>query len=273
MKVSMQKQLVHSFLTASLVMGFAMLSSQIAVAQQDIVPLDRVVAIVDEDVVLESEFNARKASVLEQLIIERVELGLAKRYEIEIEESEVDDAMSRVLQKNGINQEQLEASLAQQGMSLNGLRNKLRNELTISQLQQGVVSSRIKISERDIDNFLATTDGKFAISADYHIGHILIAVPSEASESEIAAFESQANAVYKQLSEGAEFAQMAITHSKDQAALNGGDIGWRKLAELPELFSAELAKLQPGSVSKPFRSGAGFHILKWLNKPMLATFW
>lgn len=283
MKVSMQKKLIPTFVTTSFVVGFTMLSSLMVFAQQDIVPLDRVVAIVDEDVVLESEFNARKASVmerlkgqysqlppedvlnkqiLEQLIIERVELGLAKRYEIEVEESEVDDAIGRVMQKNGINQQQLEANLAQQGMSLNGLRNKLRNELTINQLQQGVVNSRIKISERDVDNFLATTDGKFAISADYHIGHILIAVPSEASESEITTFESQANAVYKQLSEGAEFAQMAITHSKDQAALNGGDIGWRKLAELPELFSAELAKLQPGNVSKPFRSGAGFHILK-----------
>ncbi len=283
MKVSMQKKLIPTFVATSLVVGFAMLSSLMVFAQQDMVPLDRVVAIVDEDVVLESEFNTRKVSVmerlkgqysqlppeevlnkqiLEQLIIERVELGLAKRYEIEVEESEVDDAIGRVMQKNGLNQQQLEASLVQQGMSLNGLRNKLRNELTISQLQQGVVSSRIKISERDVDNFLATTDGKFAISADYHIGHILIAVPSEASESEITAFESQANAVYKQLSEGAEFAQMAITHSKDQAALNGGDIGWRKLAELPELFSAELAKLQPGNVSKPFRSGAGFHILK-----------
>jgi peptidyl-prolyl cis-trans isomerase SurA len=252
-------------------------------AQPEKVSLDRVVAIVDEDVVLESEFNERKASVmqrlrgqydqlppedvlnkqiLEQLIVERIELGLAKRYEIEVEESEIDEAIGRILQKNNLTLEQLEAGMARDGMSMAGLRKKLRNDITINQLQQGVVSSRIKVSEKDVDNFLASNDGKFATSPDYHVGHILIAVSSSATEAEIAESENLAKSIYEQLEKGSDFAQMAITHSKDQAALNGGDIGWRKLAQLPELFAQQLADLPVGKVTKPFRSGAGFHILK-----------
>jgi peptidyl-prolyl cis-trans isomerase SurA len=268
------------FLSISLLSGILLVSS---VVVAETVSLDRVIAIVDEDVVLESEFKARKASVLgrlraqytqlpdeevlnkqilEQLIVERIELALAKRYEIEVDESEVDDAINRILQKNNLTLAQLQQSLAEEGIGLDGLRKQLRNDITINHLQQGVVSNRIKVNDRDIDNFLASTDGKFTTSPDYHIGHILISVSSEATDADIAEAEKLANSVYKQLNEGADFAKMAITHSKDQAALNGGDIGWRKLAQLPELFSRELTSLPVGKVTKPFRSGAGFHILK-----------
>lgn len=275
-----KKSFFNKFLNLSLLSGILFLSPLVLA---ETVSLDRVIAIVDEDVVLESELNARKASVmsrlraqyaqlpseevlnkqiLEQLIVERIELALAKRYEIEVDESEVDDAINRILQKNNLTLAQLQASLVQEGIGLDGLRKQLRNDITINHLQQGVVSNRIKINDRDIDNFLASTDGKFAASPDYHIGHILISVSSEASEADIAETEKLANSIYKQLNEGADFAKMAITHSKDQAALNGGDIGWRKLAQLPELFSRELTNLAVGKVTKPFRSGAGFHILK-----------
>lgn len=266
-----------------LIAACGLMFSASLLAQPEKVSLDRVVAIVDEDVVLESEFNERKAGImqrlrgqyselppedvlnkqiLEQLIVERIELGLAKRYEIQVEESEIDEAIGRILQKNNLTLEQLEAGMARDGMTLAGLRKKLRNDITINQLQQGVVSSRIKISEKDVDNFLASNDGKFATSPDYHIGHILIAVSSSATESEITEAENLAKSIYDQLEKGADFSQMAITHSKDQAALNGGDIGWRKLAQLPELFAQQMTDLPVGKVTKPFRSGAGFHILK-----------
>ena len=269
---------------ARTLLGTALLCSTAwAQAQLQSQALDRVVAIVDEDVVLESEFNERKASILqrlqgqyqqlppedvlnkqilEQLIVERIELGLAKRYEINVDEAEVDQAISRIAQKNQMTMAQLEADLARQGLDMEGLRQQLRNDLTINHLQQGVVNSRIKISEQDIDNFLASSDGKYATSPDYHIGHILIAVSGSADAETVAAAEAQAQEVYQKLQAGADFAQMAISYSKDQAALQGGDIGWRKLAQLPELFGNEMVKLEPGKVSKPFRSGAGFHILK-----------
>lgn len=257
--------------------------SQFGLAQSNAVSLDRVVAIVDKDVVLESELNDRKSSVLErlkgqyqqlppedvlnkqileQLIVERIELGLAERYEIKVEEAEIDQAIDRVLQKNQITLAQLEADLKTQGLTLDGLRKQMRNELTISHLQQGVVNSRIKVTDQDINNFLASSDGKFATSPDFHIGHILISVSSSADADAIAAAEKQANDIYQKLQSGSDFSQMAISYSNDQAALQGGDIGWRKLAQLPELFGNQMASLGVGQVSKPFRSGAGFHILK-----------
>lgn len=263
--------------------GLLLATSQLGLAQSNAVSLDRVVAIVDKDVVLQSELDDRKASILErlkgqyqqlppedvlnkqileQLIIERIELGMAERYEVKVEEAEIDQAIGRVLQKNQITLAQLEADLKTQGLTLDGLRKQMRNELTISHLQQGVVNSRIKVTDQDINNFLASSDGKFATSPDFHIGHILIAVSSSADADAIAAAEKQANEIYQKLQSGSDFSQMAISYSNDQAALQGGDIGWRKLAQLPELFGNQMANLAVGQVSKPFRSGAGFHILK-----------
>jgi peptidyl-prolyl cis-trans isomerase SurA len=263
--------------------GLIMTISQLGAAQSNAVSLDRVVAIVDKDVVLQSELNERKATImerlkgqyqqlppedvlnkqiLEQLIIERIELAMADRYNIKIDEAEIDQAIGRVLQKNQITFAQLQADLQAQGLGVDGLRKQMRNELTISQLQQGVVNSRIKITEQDINNFLASSDGKYATSPDFHIGHILIAVSSSADADTIAAAEKQANDIYQKLQAGSDFSQMAISYSNDQAALQGGDIGWRKLAQLPELFGNQMVNLGVGQVSKPFRSGAGFHILK-----------
>lgn len=263
--------------------GLLLLGSHASLAQGNAVALDRVVAIVDKDVVLESELNDRKQTILErlrgqyqqlppedvlnkqileQLIIERIELGLAERYEITVDEEEIDQAVGRVLQKNQVTLAQLEEDLQRQGLTMAGLRKQMRNELTISHLQQGVVNSRIKITEQDINNFLASSDGKYATSPDFHIGHILIAVSSNADADTIAEAEKKANDVYQKLQAGSDFSQMAISYSNDQAALQGGDIGWRKLAQLPELFGNQMANLAVGQVTKPFRSGAGFHILK-----------
>ncbi|WP_323814264.1 peptidylprolyl isomerase [Cellvibrio sp. NN19] len=267
----------------TILLGGLLAASQPGFAQSNAVSLDRVVAIVDQDVVLESELNDRKASILErlqgqyqqlppedvlnkqileQLILERIELAMAERYDINVDEAEIDQAIGRVLQKNQITMAQLEADLARQGLTIDGLRKQMRNELTISHLQQGVVNSRIKVTDQDINNFLASSDGKFATSPDFHIGHILIAVSSSADADTIAAAEAKANDVYQKLQSGSDFSQMAISYSNDQAALQGGDIGWRKLAQLPELFGNKMIDLAVGQVSKPFRSGAGFHILK-----------
>lgn len=271
-----------SLFIAALLMGGSLLAASHAMAAKPI-GLDRVVAIVDEDVVLESELNDRMQSVLDrlkgqysqlpeedvlrkqvldQLIVERIEIGLAKRYEIKVEETEIDQAIDRIREKNKMTADGLVADLKRQGLTLAGLRNQIRDELTINHLQQGVVNSRIKITPQEVDNFLASSDGKFATSPDYHIGHILIAVPSSADADTIAAAEKKAKDIYQKLQGGADFAQLAIANSNDQAALQGGDIGFRKLAQLPELFGNQLANLKTGEVTAPFRSGAGFHILK-----------
>ena len=261
--------------------SYLLLGSHALVAQT--VMLDRVVAIVDDDLVLESELKDRTASVverlqaqygqlppddvlqaqiLEQLVLERVQLQLAKRYDIVPSEQEIDQAIGRIVQSNQITEEQLVADLRQQGMSMAQLRKQIATDLTINQLQQGVVNNRIRVTEQEVDNFLASTDGKFATSPDFHLGHILISVSGSADPAMISAAEKEAEDIYQKLQDGADFSQMAISHSNDQSALQGGDIGWRKLAQLPELFSKQLVDLKTGEVSKPFRSGAGFHLIK-----------
>ncbi len=267
--------------TASFIIAALLMAGPVLAAKP--VELDRVVAIVDEDVVLESELNDRtqavlqrlkgqysqlpsedvlRKQVLEQLIVERIELGLAKRYEIKVEEAEIDQAIERIREKNKMTADELTADLKRQGLTVAGLRNQIRDEITTTRLQQGVVNNRIKVTPQEIDNFLASSDGKFATSPDFHIGHILIAVSSSADAETIAAAEKKAKEIYQRLQEGADFAQQAIANSNDQAALQGGDIGWRKLAQLPELFGNHLVNLKTGDVTQPFRSGAGFHILK-----------
>jgi peptidyl-prolyl cis-trans isomerase SurA len=281
MQSRLTKKYSNLFVATLLLVGTQLLVPQAMAAKA--IGLDRVVAIVDEDVVLESELNDRVQTVLqrlkgqytelpeekvltkqvlEQLVVERIQLGLAKRYDINVDDNEVNQAVETVRERNKMSEEQLLADLNRQGLSLAGLRNQIRNELTINHLQQGVVNGRIKISEQEINNFLASSDGKFATSPDYHIGHILIAIPSSADAETIAAAEQKAKDIHQKLLAGADFAQLAIANSNDQTALQGGDIGWRKLAQLPELFGNQLASLKTGSVTAPFRSGAGFHILK-----------
>jgi peptidyl-prolyl cis-trans isomerase SurA len=246
--------------------------------------LDRVIAVVDQGVVLQSDYLERKRSVLErlkgqydqlppmevlneqvldQLILEQLQLEEADRYGMEISDQQLNQTLQQVMSSNGFDSlDALAADLATQGMSLARLREKIRRDLLISQVQKGVVNSRIRVTEQEIDNFLASSDGKFATSPDYHLGHILISVPSSASPEELAQKEAEANKIYQQLQDGADFSQMAIAKSNDQTALEGGDLGWRKLAQLPELFSDVVSELEVGQVSQPIRSGAGFHLLK-----------
>lgn len=251
------------------------------------VVLDRVVAIVDSDLVLESELKERRAAILErlraqyselppqdvldaqileQLILERVQLQQAKRYEIDPTEEEVNEAIARLAQRGNLTEQALIEDLKTQGLTLDDLRKKIKTELTMNKLQQGVVNSRIRVTEQEVTNFLESTDGKFATSPDFHLGHILIAVSSSADPAMVSAAEKEATEIYERLQKGGDFEQLAISHSNDQSALQGGDIGWRKLAQLPELFAKQLDSIKTGAVTKPFRSGAGFHLLKKIEQ-------
>lgn len=269
---------------AALVLVCALaLASQSVRAETEM--LDRVVAIVGDDVVLESELNERTSTImarlqesgnrqqippravleeqiLDQLVLERLQMQMGKRYGIEVSEQQLDQTVQRIMQNNQLTEEQLRADLAQQGQTMEGFRNQIRREMWVNQVQQAVVNSRIELNERDIDSFLASTDGKFATSPDYRLGHILISVSGDASEEDVAEAREQAQEIYRELADGADFSQMAMTRSNDANALQGGELGWRKLEQLPALFAGVVSELNEGEVAEPVRSGAGFHILK-----------
>lgn len=246
--------------------------------------IEKAIAVVDTSVVLQSDFNERKTSILQrlqgqrdqlppddilntqildQLILEQLQVTEAGRYGITISDQQINATIQNIMQNNGHKSlEELSANLATDGLTLNHLREKMRREHLISQVQSGVVNGRIRITDQEIDNFLDSSDGKSAISPDYRLGHILISAPASAGADATKTAEEKALSLFQQLQEGADFASLAITHSNDQTALDGGELGWRKFSQLPEIFADAVEPLKVGEVSKPIRSGAGFHLLK-----------
>ncbi len=255
-------------------------------ALAEIEMLDRIVAIVDQTTISQSELDARmqeiitrsqaagvnlpsmsklREQVLDQLILETLQLNMARRFGIQTSDEDVIRSIRGIMQQRQMNEDQLMQGLAQEGLTLNEFKENIRRQLTLQTVSQGVVSSRIKISEKDIDNFLKSADAQFWISPEYQLQHILIAVNGSGTDAAAEA-QQKADEIYAQLENGANFAELAIAESKGPAALKGGDLGWRKSSELPTLFAEVLASMEPGDIAAPVRSQAGFHIVKLVDK-------
>jgi peptidyl-prolyl cis-trans isomerase SurA len=251
------------------------------------VALDKIAAIVGKSVITQGELEARVAEiknrpdsekvklppddvlrkqVLDHLITENLQLATASRAGVKVSDEQINGAMANIAQKNRLSLEEFEAVLVRQGLSPVTMRERIRRELTLQQVQRGAVSQRIKVSDLEIDNFLKSADAKFWISPEYHLGHIMIELSPSPSSDEVAAAEAKINSIYDSLQKGADFAATAIAQSNAQDALNGGDIGWRKSSDLPSLFAELVTDLPVGGISKPARSPAGFHILKLHEK-------
>ncbi len=248
--------------------------------------LDRVIAVVDEDVVLESELNHQLNQVkkqirqrgelppedvllnqvLEHLVVKRLQLALGARMGIQITEEEIERTLTRLHSSNNLTREQFIETLSQDGISVPTMRKQLRDEIMVQRVQQARVNFRIQITEQEIDNFLSSEEGKFWLSPEYELGHILLSFSSNGRDEDLTNTQAKADAIYEQLSQGRDFRSLAIAHSGGQKALQGGDLGWRRGVELPEIFARELKDMKAGDLSKPFKSGAGFHILKVYNR-------
>lgn len=252
-------------------------------AQAQVQKLDRVVAVVDDDVVMATELEQRmrtvtnqirsqnvqapplpvlRRQVLEQLIVERLQLQIAARAGVTISEAELDQAIERFRQGSNVTPEQFAAKLAEDGISMASFREQIRQELLINRVERGSVNRRIQITDQEIDNFLRSKEGEFWKSPTLELGHILISVSSSAPAEEASEAEAKAQKIYDDVVGGADFRRQAIANSSGQNALQGGDLGWRKTAELPTLFADALEGLKVGEVTKPFRSDAGYHLLK-----------
>lgn len=247
--------------------------------------LDSVVAVVDDDVVMASELQQRidqvvrsnpganlppedelKRQVLDRLVVERLELQMAERSGINISQDEVDQAIAQMQASRNLTPEQFAAQLANDGMTISQLRAQVQREMAISRVQQARVNRRIRVTEQDIDNFLNSPEGKYWTSPDYQLGHLLVSVSETAPEPEVNAAKNKAEQLYNQLVKGADFEKMAKDNSDGQNANEGGMLGWRKTEELPAQFAEALNNLNAGEVTTPFRSPAGFHVLKVFDK-------
>jgi peptidyl-prolyl cis-trans isomerase SurA len=256
-------------------------------AQAEVHPLNRVIAIVDNDVIMQSQLNARlrevqnsivkrggelppadtlTQQVLERLIVENIQLQMGNRAGIRIGDDELNQAIVTIAQRNGMSLDQFRAALAQDGLSYNEAREQVAREMVISRVRQRRVAERIQVTEQEIKNFLASDLGKIQLSEEFHLANILIPVQEGASSDALQDAERVAHEIYQQASQGVDFGQLALAHSSGETALDGGDMGWRKAAQLPPPFDAMIGALAVGDVTQPIRTPGGFILLKLLEK-------
>ncbi|URQ68032.1 peptidylprolyl isomerase [SAR86 cluster bacterium] len=249
--------------------------------------IDRVVAIVDSGVIMESQLNSRveeilirlkndnaelppldllEEQVLDRLIIEEIQLQLADRAGIKISDSELNQTLSRVSSQNNLSLEEFRLKLEAEGTSYKSFRDTIRKELIIQRVQRGKVGAKIDISEQELENFINSEEGRTQLAEQYNVQHILLPVKSGLSEGEIEAIENEAVSLLERLESGESFEKLAASYSAGQKALEGGFLGWKTSAELPSLFAEVVTGLTVGEVAQPVRSGAGFHILKLTEK-------
>lgn len=269
-----------------LVLSLLALSIRVEAA---LVLIDRIAVIVDEDVIMQSEIDERlrtikaqlaaqspggrlpaddvlQNQIVERLIVESLQLQMAQRAGVRVSDDELNQALVGIAAQNNMNLEQFRTALARDGMSWAAMREQVRREFAISRVQQGMMRRRIQISEQEIKNFLASELGATVTSDEYRLAHILLDLPSNPSAEQIRAVRNRAETLRDQLAAGEDFASAAMENSNDQNALNGGDMGWRKPAQLPTIFSDLVEDMEVGDIEGPIKSGRGFHLIKLIEK-------
>jgi peptidyl-prolyl cis-trans isomerase SurA len=256
-------------------------------ASAQTVPLDRVVAIVDDDIVLASEYQSRLAQVMEnlkrqkgelppeevvarqvldRLIVERIQLQMGERAGVRISDAQLNEAINNMAQQSGMSLDQFRASIESKGQSYAAMREQVRQEMTLTRVQQGNVRSRVQVTEQEVDDFLKSEEGQKRTAAAYHIAHLLLPLSAEATLAD----EQQAKAYLSSIrgslvAEGA-FERFVRSPDRSRYAFTGGDLGWRLEGDLPGIFSEAVPALDTGGVSEPVRSPSGLHLVKLLAK-------
>ncbi|HET8942382.1 MAG TPA: peptidylprolyl isomerase [Rudaea sp.] len=247
-------------------------------------PLDRIVAVAEDDVILQSELDRAvknveqqyrnspqqlpprdvlERQVLESLVMVRLQVQRAQGTGIRVTDAEVDQAVQNVATHNKIDVNQLRASLQHEGMSYADFRKSLRDQLMVQQLQHRVVQNQTNVSDSEVDILLASGSLK---AGEVHLQHILIGIPDGASAEQIQAAHDKAESVRKQIADGMDFTAAAIRYSSARDALQGGDLGWRRYDEVPEAFANLVEGMKDGDVSQPLHGPSGFHIVKLVGK-------
>lgn len=244
--------------------------------------LDRIVAVVNEDIIMKSELDLRIAlvtdqiqgqgvqvppldilrqQVLDRLIMDSLQLQIADNQGLRISDRQLNDTLENIAAQNGMSLAQFREALIAEGQDYAQAREQIRRELLVNQVQQSNVNRRIQVSEQEIRNFLSSDLARQQSQAEFLLSNILVGLPSQASPEAIQDAERRAQELFDQLVSGAEFADLAVLASNAPNALNGGDLGWRNQNELPENLAAAIAGLQPGEFSRPIRTPGGFHLL------------
>jgi len=267
----------------SLVAG---LSCDAALADDSATHIDGIAAIVNDEVITESELDRELdrvrlqlqqkglpspsstdlgKRVLEELIGTRLQLQLAKLNGISVTDETLDKAIENIAKMNKLSIDRFKEVLKKDGIQFQQFRERIRTEIIIRRLRQQQVDSQILITDQEIDSFVNELRRQGVASDEYDVAHILVPIPEAATQAERQEAEQKAEDIHARLEKGGDFAELAIGSSGGEQALEGGDLGWRKLGELPTLFADQVIDMQPGSISGILRSSRGFHIIKLLG--------
>jgi len=199
------------------------------------------------------------------LVVDKLQRQLAEKSGIRVNDEMLRRSVSDIASRNGLSVEQFKQELEGQGIKFSGFEENIRNEIIVNQLRAREVGSRIKVTDREVNHYLETQGEVSKEKAQYHLGHILISIPEAASSGVIKKAREKADKVVADLQKGADFKQMAVAVSEGGNALNGGDLGWRGLGQIPTLFVDAVAKMNKGELAELIRSPSGFHIIKMLE--------
>jgi peptidyl-prolyl cis-trans isomerase SurA len=249
--------------------------------------LDRVVAVVNDDVITElqlqselknikQQLSAQRMSlppddvlqkqILERMIVLNIQLQDADRRHIRVDDETINNTVENIARQNNMTLMQFSQALRADGMDYAEFRNRIGDELTINRLQQREVANRVTVTEQEVDDFLASQESQSSPNDEYRLAHILVSVPEAATTERIQNAKQKAQKILDELKQGANFEQLAIAQSDGQQALQGGDLGWRKLAQIPSLFAKLVTQMEVGQNSDAIRSPSGFHIIKLMEK-------
>ncbi|TVP57604.1 MAG: molecular chaperone SurA [Halomonadaceae bacterium] len=256
-------------------------------AQANRQPLDRVIAVVEDDVILQSELESRvrtiqsrlnaqgtqmppagvlEQRVLEQLVLDSVQLQMAERVGMRVSDTELNDTMRNIAQRNEMTLQQFERALASEGLTFQQAREQIRQEMLVSRVQQQQVGQRIRVTDREVDNYLRSAEGQDRSGVEHLLGHILVSVSNFNNRDEVAAAQAKAESLRQQILEGEDFRQVAVAESDGRNALEGGELGWRRSEQLPSLAANVIPQLSVGQPSEVLQSGSGFHIVTPLDR-------
>ena len=266
-----------TFWTSALSLLFAT-----TISASEIVDYNRIIAIVNGDIVTASELkdelgriilqlrekgvtlpaqNILEKQVLEKVILQRLQLQEAEAAGINTSDEELNRAIKSIATRNNLSLRGFRDVLEQEGITYSGFRESLRKDITLKRVRSYKIDKKIKVSEREIDNLLINRENEKQ-NNEYHLRHILISIPEEATDKQINTATKKANRVLKELRAGGDFSKIAASNSSSSTALDGGDLGWRKAGALPSLFSRIVPEMQMGEVSDIINSASGLHIIK-----------
>ena len=256
-------------------------------AKPRIALVDRIVAVVNSEVITQAELQAKvrdaldqlrrrgtpppptdllQRQVLERMITDRIQLQFAKDLQVRVDELDLDRTVSRIAESNKMTLAEFRQVFERDGVPFERFRDELRTEVVIQRLREREVDNRISVTESEIENYLVEQKGAKESTSEVRLAHILVRVPEQAGPEQIDRQRLRAEEVLKRLKEGGDFEQLAATYSDAPDGLKGGDMGWRSREHLPDLFAQAVDRMQNGELSGVLRSAAGFHVLKLMER-------